>query len=62
MRNPMEFVKAPRVVEEEVEPFEAEEIQLLIKAALARRNGVRFFASWLRLRWVVDRGEVLGLK
>ena len=28
MRNPMEFVKAPRVVEEEVEPFEAEEIQL----------------------------------
>jgi hypothetical protein len=21
MRNPMEFVKAPRVVEEEVEPF-----------------------------------------
>jgi hypothetical protein len=34
-RNPMEFVKAPRIVEEEVEPFDATEIQALIKAALA---------------------------
>jgi integrase len=59
MRNPMEFVKAPRVVEEEVEPFEAEEIQLLIKAALARRNGVRFVVA---LALGGRQGEVLGLK
>jgi hypothetical protein len=35
-------VKAPRVDEEEVEPFEVEEIQALLTAALKRRNGVRF--------------------
>lgn len=43
--NPFEIVKAPRVDEREVEPFEVEEVQALIAAALARRNGVRFIIA-----------------
>jgi hypothetical protein len=42
VRNPAAIAKAPRVEEEEIEPFELADIQRLIKAALARRNGVRF--------------------
>jgi site-specific recombinase XerD len=41
--NPFEIVKAPRIDEEEVEPFEIEEIQALLAAALKRRNGVASF-------------------
>jgi len=37
--NPFDVVKAPRVDEQEVEPFEVEEIQALMGAALTRRNG-----------------------
>lgn len=58
-RNPVALVKAPRLSEEEVEPFDVEEIRRLIKAALQRRNGVRFV---LALALGTRQGETIGLK
>jgi integrase len=57
--NPVALAKAPRVEEEEVEPFNAEEIQRIIKAALSRRNGVRFVVA---LALGCRQGEALGFK
>ena len=57
--NPFEIVKAPRVDEEEVEPFEVEEIQALLAAALERRNGVRFV---LALAIGTRKGETIGFR
>lgn len=57
--NPFEIVKAPRVDEEEVEPFEVEEIQALLTAALKRRNGVRFV---LALAIGTRKGETIGFR
>jgi integrase len=58
-RNPAELAKPPRVEEEEVEPFEAEDIDRLLRAALAKRNGVRFVVA---LALGIRQGEALGLK
>lgn len=58
-RNPVALAKAPRVEEEEVEPFDADEIRLIIKTALHRRNGVRFVVA---LALGCRQGEALGLK
>jgi integrase len=55
--NPAELAKPPRVEEEEVEPFEAEEIHRLLRSALARRNGVRFVVA---LALGIRQGEALG--
>ena len=57
--NPFEIVKAPRIDEEEVEPFEIEEIQALLAAALKRRNGVRFV---LALAIGTRKGETIGFR
>lgn len=57
--NPFEIVKAPRVDEEEVEPFEIEEIQALLTAAMNRRNGVRFV---LALAIGTRKGETIGFR
>ena len=57
--NPFEIVKAPRVDEEEVEPFEVEEIQALLAAALERRNGARFV---LALAIGTRKGETIGFR
>ena len=58
-RNPVAFVKPPRVEELEVDPFEAEEIERVLALALSKRNGVRFvIALALGLR----QGEALGLE
>jgi integrase len=57
--NPVELAKAPRVEDDEVEPFEVEEILDLIKTALASRNGVRFV---LALALGTRQGETIGLK
>jgi len=57
--NPFEIVNAPRIDEEEVEPFEIEEIQALITAALKRRNGVRFV---LALAIGTRKGETIGFR
>jgi integrase len=58
-RNPVAIAKAPRIEEDEVEPFNAEEIQRVIKTALNRRNGVRFVVA---LALGCRQGEALGLK
>ena len=59
MENPFEVIKAPRVDEEEVEPFNAEEIQKLIATALEWRNGVRFI---LALSIGTRKGETIGFR
>lgn len=58
-RNPVQLAKPPRLEEAEVDPFEPEEIQRLIKTALARRNGVRFV---LALAIGTRQGETIGFK
>lgn len=57
--NPVALAKPPRVEEEEIEPFDLDEVQRLIEAALSRRNGVRFVVS---LVTGLRQGEVLGLE
>jgi integrase len=57
--NPFDVVKAPRLDEDEVEPFEIEEIQALMEAALARRNGVRFIVA---LALGTRKGETIGFR
>lgn len=59
VRNPVALAKAPRIDEDEVEPFEFDDIQQLIKTALGRRNGVRFV---LALAIGTRQGETIGLK
>lgn len=58
-RNPADLAKPPPVDEEEIEPFEAEEIDRLLSLALAKRNGVRFVVA---LALGIRQGEALGLK
>ncbi|PRW61674.1 tyrosine-type recombinase/integrase, partial [Actinopolyspora mortivallis] len=58
-RNPVAVAKAPRVEEEEIEPIEPEDVQRILKAALHRRNGVRFV---LALALGCRQGEALGLR
>jgi len=55
--NPVALARAPRVEEEEVEPFDPQETQRIIKAALSRRNGVRFVVA---LALGCRQGEALG--
>ncbi|MFE0022373.1 tyrosine-type recombinase/integrase [Amycolatopsis sp. NPDC059021] len=58
-RNPVALAKAPRIEEEEVEPYEADEIGQLLVTALTRRNGVRFV---LALAMGTRQGETIGFK
>lgn len=57
--NPVQFVKAPKIEEEEVEPFTPQEAKRIITAALKRRNGVRFVIA---LALGCRQGESLGFK
>jgi integrase-like protein len=57
--NPVALAKAPRVEEEEIEPFTADEAQKIIAAALQRRNGVRYVVA---LALGCRQGEALGFK
>lgn len=59
VRNPVALAKPPRVEEEEIEPFEIDDIRRLIKTALGKRNGVRFV---LALAIGTRQGETIGLK
>ncbi|RKT84853.1 Phage integrase, N-terminal SAM-like domain [Saccharopolyspora antimicrobica] len=59
LRNPVSIAKAPRVEPEEIEPLDVEEMQLVIKAALERRNGVRYVIA---LAIGTRQGESLALK
>ncbi|MGW6308286.1 tyrosine-type recombinase/integrase [Streptomyces niveus] len=57
--NPASVAKAPRVEEEEIEPYSVEEVQRLLLEAEKHRNTARWvIALALGLR----QGEVLGLK
>ena len=58
-KNPVALATAPRVEEDEIEPFDLAEVQRLIEAALTHRNGVRFV---LALTTGLRQGEVLGLE
>jgi integrase len=58
-RNPATLAKAPRLIEEEVEPYSIEEVQQLLVAALERRNGVRWAVA---LALGLRQGEALGLR
>ncbi|WP_405365699.1 tyrosine-type recombinase/integrase [Kitasatospora sp. NBC_00039] len=57
--NVASIAKAPKLDEDEVEPYEVEEVQDLLETARKRRNSARWiFALALGLR----QGEVLGLQ
>jgi integrase len=58
-RNPVSLAKPPRLEEEEIEPYELDEVQKILAAAAKRRNSARWaIALVLGLR----QGEVLGLR
>jgi integrase len=57
--SPVALATAPRVEEDEPEPFTPDEIQRIITAALERRNGVRFVIA---LAIGCRQGEALGFK
>ncbi|WP_327156688.1 site-specific integrase [Streptomyces tubercidicus] len=57
-QNPVSLAKAPRVREEEVEPYTVDEVQRLLKAAVERRNSARWAVA---LALGLRQGEVLGL-
>lgn len=58
-RNPVQLAKAPRVREEEVEPYTVEEVKRLLTKAGERRNSARWAVA---LALGLRQGEVLGLK
>ncbi|WBB95281.1 site-specific integrase [Solwaraspora sp. WMMA2080] len=58
-RNVAQLAKAPRLDEQEIEPFTVKEAQRILTAAANRRNGVRFA---LALALGLRKGEALGLK
>jgi integrase len=57
--NPVLLAKAPRLDEEESEPYDVEEIQSLLKVVGDRRNGARWAVA---LALGLRQGETLGLK
>lgn len=58
-QNPVRLAKAPRVREEEVEPYSVEEVRRLLRAADKRRNSARWAVA---LSLGLRQGEALGLK
>lgn len=58
-RNPVLLAKAPKLIEEEVEPYGLEEIQRLLKVVSERKNGARWVVA---LALGLRQGEALGLK
>ncbi|MFF8511258.1 tyrosine-type recombinase/integrase [Streptomyces sp. NPDC015492] len=58
-QNPVRLAKAPRVREDEVEPYSVEEVRSLLRAADKRRNSARWAVA---LSLGLRQGEALGLK
>ncbi|WP_254549593.1 tyrosine-type recombinase/integrase [Catellatospora tritici] len=59
INNPVLMAKAPRLVEDEIEPLTTEEARRVMAEAATRRNGVRFA---LALALGLRQGEALGLQ
>ena len=57
-RNPVLLAKAPKLDDDDVEPYDVPEIQHLLEAAAKRRNGARWA---LALALGLRQGEALGL-
>jgi len=58
-RNPATLAKAPRLADEEIEPYTIEDVRRILAAARSRRNSARWaIALALGLR----QGEALGLR
>ena len=57
--NPAVLAKAPKVDEEEVEPYSVDEVARLLRAAQRRRNSARWAVA---LALGLRQGEVLGLQ
>jgi len=58
-RNPVLLAKAPKLTDEEPEPYTIKEVQRLLKVASERRNGARWVVA---LALGLRQGEALGLK
>ncbi|MER8263012.1 tyrosine-type recombinase/integrase [Streptomyces griseus] len=58
-RNPVQLAKAPRLNEEEIEPYTVDEVKRLLVAADKRRNAARWAVA---LALGLRQGEALGLK
>jgi integrase len=58
-QNPVLLAKAPRLTEEETEPYTIEEVRRLLTIASERRNGSRWVVA---LALGLRQGEALGLK
>ncbi|MCF3169902.1 site-specific integrase [Streptomyces violaceoruber] len=58
-RNPVQLAKAPRLSEEEIEPYTVDEVKRLLVAADKRRNAARWAVA---LALGLRQGEALGLK
>ncbi|MFJ4845438.1 tyrosine-type recombinase/integrase [Streptomyces sp. NPDC088733] len=58
-KNPVLLAKAPKVDEYEVEPYNVQEVQRLLRAASQHRNSARWAVA---LALGLRQGEVLGLK
>jgi integrase len=58
-RNPVLLAKAPKLSDDEPEPYDIEEVQQLLKAVSERRNGARWVVA---LALGLRQGEALGLK
>ncbi|MEU4653856.1 site-specific integrase [Streptomyces sp. NPDC023723] len=58
-KNPVQLAKAPKTGEHEVEPYNVQEVQRLLKAADQHRNSARWAVA---LALGLRQGEVLGLR
>ena len=58
-RNPALLAKAPKLTDEETEPYTVGEVQRLLKVVAERRNGPRWVVA---LALGLRQGEALGLK
>jgi integrase len=58
-QNPVRLAKAPKVREEEIEPYTVEEVRRLLRTADQRRNSARWAVA---LALGLRQGEALGLK